>query len=126
MRPVIVFASIVIIGGMLVLAAINGKNSAESENSESSNNLPADTVVYDVRTPEEYATSHGEGAVLLSLAEIQNGTYPDVAKDAPIAVYCRSGNRSGQATAILERAGYTNIIDIGALSNLKSYGIATI
>jgi rhodanese-related sulfurtransferase len=33
-------------------------------------------------------------------------------KSAPIALYCRSGNMSAQASAVLADAGYTNIIDL--------------
>jgi len=87
--------------------------------------LPAGTVVYDVRTPDEYAAGHGTSAVLLPLADIEAGTYPDVAKTTPIAVYCRSGNRSAQAVRLLKQAGYTDITDIGAFGNLAHYGITT-
>lgn len=33
-------------------------------------------------------------------------------KSAPVALYCRSGNMSGQASAVLADAGYTNVIDL--------------
>ena len=33
-------------------------------------------------------------------------------RSAPIALYCRSGNMSGQASADLAAAGYTNVIDL--------------
>lgn len=33
-------------------------------------------------------------------------------KSAPLALYCRSGNMSGQASAVLADAGYTNVIDL--------------
>lgn len=88
--------------------------------------LPAGTVVYDVRTPQEYAISHGKGAVLLPLAELQSGKQPGTAKTSSIAVYCRSGNRSAQAAKLLRDAGYQHVIDIGAIDNLEHYGIDTV
>ena len=38
-------------------------------------------------------------------------------KDTPIIVYCRSGNRSAKAYQSLQDAGYTNLYDLGAISN---------
>ncbi len=106
-------------GGIFVA----NKNSSVTDESVTTNQLAQGTVVYDVRTPEEYAGGHAEGAINLPLDKIQSGVYPQAAKTSPIAVYCHSGNRSGQATTILKQAGYTNITDIGAYGNLKSYGL---
>ena len=39
----------------------------------------------------------------------------DITKDQPIYLYCRSGNRSGKATKILEDAGYINVINAGSI-----------
>ena len=40
----------------------------------------------------------------------------DISKDQPIYLYCRSGNRSGKATQILEKIGYTNAINAGGIN----------
>lgn len=70
--------------------------------------------VIDVRTPEEFAAGHIEGAVNLDIAspdfvaQIEN---LDTAGE--YAVYCRSGNRSGVATAQMADAGLTSIVDLG-------------
>jgi phage shock protein E len=76
----------------------------------------------DVRTAEEYATSHIDGATNFSLQDMQQNKLPAVAKDTPIYVYCHSGNRSGQATQILKTAGYTKVTDLGALTHVQSIG----
>lgn len=81
--------------------------------------------LYDVRTAEEYANGHIQGAELHSLQDLQAGDYPDVAKDTDVYVYCRSGNRSGQATTILEDAGYTNVVDLGAITAVEAMGGTT-
>lgn len=85
--------------------------------------LRAGTHLYDVRTPEEYATSHAEFAALWPLVDIQAGKLPDTPKNEPIAVYCRSGNRSAQATELLKNAGFTDVTDMGGLSTLGEYGL---
>lgn len=84
--------------------------------------ISAGGQLIDVRTNEEYVAGHIDGAINLSLQDIQAGKTPTVAKDKPIYVYCRSGNRSGQATIILKTAGYTNIIDLGAITHVQSLG----
>ena len=43
-----------------------------------------------------------------------------ILEDTPIIVYCKSGNRSGQAYNSLKMAGYKNVYDLGAMSNCKS------
>ncbi|PID31910.1 rhodanese [Candidatus Saccharibacteria bacterium] len=130
---VIAVLAIITVGGILVLRA-DGNDSArqtasqsvraEENTSQEATTLPEGTVIYDVRTVKEYDAGHVADAKLLSIGEIQNGSLPDEGVDAPIAVYCRSGNRSGQATAILRQAGYTNIIDMGGLNDLQKFGLS--
>jgi len=78
--------------------------------------------LYDVRTADEYEAGHFAGAINWSLQDIQAGAYPDVAKDTKIFVYCRSGNRSGEATTLLKNAGYTNVTDLEGLANVEAIG----
>lgn len=72
----------------------------------------------DVRTPGEYAGGHLEGAVLLDL---NSGAFaaaiPSLEPDAEYVVYCRSGNRSGQAVAMMEQAGFANVTDLGGVGD---------
>lgn len=79
-------------------------------------------VLLDVRTAQEYTSGHFQGARNLSLQDLQAGTLPSVAKDTPLYVYCHSGNRSGQATTLLKNAGFTNVTDLGGLSNIQAMG----
>jgi rhodanese-related sulfurtransferase len=74
---------------------------------------PADLVVLDVRTPEEFSEGHLDGAVLVDFydadfAEQLAGLDPDV----PYLVYCRSGNRSGQTLAIMDELGFNSAVDV--------------
>ncbi len=69
-----------------------------------------DVHLVDVREPNENA-EFNIGGTLLPLGEIRNyntDTIDDL-KDKEVILYCRSGNRSGQATQILEQAGFTNV-----------------
>lgn len=118
---IIVLAVVVGITISLIYSANRGQSDGPTEQASSSQTLPAGTAIYDVRTPAEFASGHADGATLLPVTDIERGIYPDIAKDSSIAVYCRSGNRSAQATELLERAGYTNVTDMGGLADIESY-----
>ena len=63
----------------------------------------------DVREPHEN-TEFNIGGLLLPLGKVQTMQLDDIEdwKDKEVIVYCRSGNRSGQACQILEMAGFKN------------------
>ena len=76
----------------------------------------------DVRTAEEFDSGHFAGAINLDVEDIIAGKLPDAAKDTQLYVYCRSGNRSAQAVSLLKQAGFTNITDLGGLSDVEGMG----
>jgi rhodanese-related sulfurtransferase len=67
----------------------------------------------DVREPMEH-DDFNIGGILLPLGDIRVGdtTTIDHLKDQEIIIYCRSGNRSGQACMVLESLGFTNVINV--------------
>jgi len=72
----------------------------------------------DVRTPSEFAGGSVSGAVNIPLDTLPNQL--SQFKDKPaIVVFCRSGNRSGQAKAILEQNGFKSIINGGTWENVS-------
>ena len=73
-------------------------------------------VVIDVRSLEEVKTGVIQDAIHIEWTEIEEAiTKLDISKDQPIYLYCRSGNRSGKASEILEKIGYTNAINAGGI-----------
>ncbi len=75
-----------------------------------------DHIVVDVRRADEYATGHIPGAILIPNEEIgteQPAELPDL--DQIILIYCRSGNRSKQASQKLADMGYTNVYEFGGI-----------
>lgn len=75
-------------------------------------------IILDVRTEGEYKAGHIPGAILLpneTIGSEQPSQLPD--KEQLILVYCRSGNRSKQASAKLAKLDYTNIVEIGGISS---------
>jgi len=70
-------------------------------------------ILIDVRTPAEFAAGHIEGALNI---DFESGTFASdiqkLDKTKSYAVYCRSGNRSGQATALMAKDGFTSIFNL--------------
>ena len=72
--------------------------------------------VIDVRTLEEVKTGVIQDAIHIEWTKIEEKiTDLNIAKDQKIYLYCRSGNRSGKATAILEKMGFTNAKNVGGI-----------
>jgi phage shock protein E len=70
-------------------------------------------IVLDVRTPGEFAQGRLANAINV---DFQSGNFEqEVAKldkNATYAVYCRSGNRSGEAVKVMEDLGFTDMYDM--------------
>ena len=82
-------------------------------------------IILDVRTPEEFAAGHIEGAILIPDYEIgEKAERVLTDKDQLILVYCRSGRRSKNAASELAALGYTNIKEFGGINDWK-YGTVT-
>ena len=75
-------------------------------------------LVADVRTPEEFAAVHFKGSVNIPLGEIEMKLDEFGDREGLIVLYCRTGNRSGQAKTILERKGFKNVINAGGLRHM--------
>ena len=86
---------------------------------------PASHLLIDVRTPEEFASGHIDGSVNIPVEEMP-GRLDEIPGDAPIAVYCRSGNRSASAARILIEAGYAPVYDLGGIQDWVAEGLPII
>ena len=76
-----------------------------------------DYMILDVRTKEEYEEKHIAGAINVPNESIGSGEIPALPdKNQLIFVYCRSGNRSKQASEKLVKLGYTHIVEFGGIN----------
>lgn len=74
-------------------------------------------IILDVRTLEEFKSKHIPGAICVPNETIGNNDIPSLPdKNQMILVYCRSGNRSKQASQKLADMGYTNIYEFGGIN----------
>ena len=78
----------------------------------------------DVRTPEEFAEGHIQGAVNIPVDQIA-GKIAAVSpnKNAPINLYCRSGRRAEAALQELKKMGYTQVSNHGGYQDLLKKGV---
>ena len=77
------------------------------------------TLIVDVRTAEEFAAGHFPGAINIPHEDIVQGIEEsNVGKDQTVLLYCRSGNRSGQAEGRLQSAGFSGAKNVGGLNAL--------
>lgn len=83
-----------------------------------------DAVVLDIRTPEEFGQGIIEGAVNIDFYAPDFAAQLDqLDKDTQYVVYCRSGNRSGQAMGTFEDLGFSSVTEIdGGIANWYNAG----
>ena len=79
-------------------------------------------AVIDVRTPEEYAEGHVEGATNIDVQATDfDDRVAELDRDTTYVVYCRSGNRSAAAAERMREAGLT-VVDGGSLEDMAAAG----
>ena len=76
--------------------------------------------IVDVREPHEHQ-AFNIGGTLIPLGKIQTMQVDELEalKNEELIVYCRSGNRSGQAKSILENKGFQNVINGGTWQDVN-------
>ncbi|MFC4873488.1 rhodanese-like domain-containing protein [Negadavirga shengliensis] len=99
---------------------IFGNLFARTENSKLGEAIQQGAFLVDVRMPYEFEADKVKGSVNIPLNRLQ-GELEKFKDKKSIVVFCRSGNRSGQAKAILEQNGFRNVINGGTSQNLHAY-----
>lgn len=81
--------------------------------------ISPDAFLVDVRTPKEYAAGSVTGAVNIPMDDVPGklGRFKDKKQ---IVIFCRSGNRSGYVKHILEKNGFTNVVNGGTWLKVKA------
>lgn len=88
-----------------------------------------DRVVVDVRTASEFAGGHLDGAYHADVMASDFDARIDrleLDPSAPVYLYCRSGNRSGQAADRLRARGFAQAINVGGFDALAAAGLPTV
>jgi len=72
---------------------------------------PAETIVLDVREPEEYEHGHVPGAINLPQADLAS-RLDEIPRDCPLVLICRSGARSLRAAQFLRQVGFEQVTNV--------------
>lgn len=106
--------------GLLIFLGISTNQAHHRELTVAREKRAAGALLLDVRTPAEYRAGHIEGAINIPVQQLSQRIaelHDRRAQD--IIVYCQSGARSSEATALLRRAGFSKVQDVGAMSKLS-------
>jgi len=75
-------------------------------------------VLLDVRTIEERESDgYAVNSTHFDVGLLRNGELPEIDQDVSVYVYCRSGGRAEEAKEILESNGFTDVTNIGGLTD---------
>jgi rhodanese-related sulfurtransferase len=84
--------------------------------------LSEGTIIIDVRTPAEFATGHLENALNIDVQSPDfQAQISELDPEASYFVYCRTGNRSGQAMAKMANLGFTDMRNGGSVQEATDY-----
>ena len=77
-------------------------------------------VLLDVRSLDEFASGHLEGALNIPhdrIADEITAAVPE--KSAQVVLYCRSGRRAQTALKTMQDMGYENVLNLGGLEDAQ-------
>ena len=99
---------------MRASSCTNNDNIVSVSAPEFKKEIKSDSVqLVDVRTPQEYAEGHIDGALNINVQsdDFKELAQRELSKDSTVLVYCRSGRRSLDAAEMLTRLGY-NVVNL--------------
>lgn len=76
------------------------------------------SYLIDVRSDAELAEFNCKYAKHWDVQEMIEGRMPDISKESPVFLFCRSGNRSAVAQRSMAAAGFVDAHDLGGLETL--------
>ena len=111
---------ILLCGCSAVLCGCGNPESAISDAPANAQVAPDSFVLIDVRSAEEFASGHLQGAVNIPHDRITDEIGSVAAdKSARIILYCRSGRRADTALNALKAIGYENVSNYGGLEDAQ-------
>lgn len=127
-KSVLIIVSILIVG-IIMFKIFTKQSSGMDISAEEFKQKYAENpgVVIDVRTKAEF--NEGHLAATDHQLDVMNGEFQSqlerLDKDDTYYLYCRTGNRSGQAAKMMKNNGFENVYNIGGYSDLANAGLET-
>ncbi|WP_434059798.1 rhodanese-like domain-containing protein [Myroides odoratimimus] len=112
----IIFIIIIVIG--ITMFGLFKNLFGQKDNIQLKEVIKEGAFLVDVRTPSEFASGSVKEAVNIPLDKV-SGQLSKFKGKKHIVVFCRSGNRSGQAKSILEKNGFNNVVNGGTWNNVQ-------
>ena len=79
----------------------------------------SETILVDVRVPEEFSEKTAEGAINIPLATIKENL-DFFRKQKQVVVFCNTGRQSKEAIELLKKNGITNVYSGKSVKNVKA------
>ncbi|MCR6030383.1 rhodanese-like domain-containing protein [Nocardioides sp. zg-579] len=109
-----------------LLVGLLGLGACAEDTSEIERLIDRGATVLDVRTPEEYAAGHIDGAANLDLgAEDFRDRVDELPRDTYYVVYCASGARATRAIEVMRGLGFGSVVNGGGYDALADLGLPT-
>lgn len=135
MKPVMIFIQwktvIAVLTALFMLISCSGQSSSEtriSANEFKEKLKESPGVVIDVRTQDEYNRGH----LLIAdyNSDLLNGDFEagldSLPKNETYYLYCRTGNRSGQAAEMMKKRGFNRVYNVGGFQDLVNSGFESV
>jgi phage shock protein E len=108
---------ILVVLAIIVLVVAYLRFTAERISGSEARQLVANgALLVDVRSPEEFAGGHIDGALSSPIQELAGRMNELGSKTGEIVLYCQSGSRSAMAKRLLDSNGFTNVHDMGGMA----------
>lgn len=128
-KMIIAIGVVAIVGiGIFTLSGSRGAEVLSAARFVNTYQETAGAVLLDVRTPEEFASGHLEGAINIDFqSPTFNSEIEKLDRTKQYFVYCRSGSRSAQAVAHMQELGFQNTVQLkgGIISNQSALALVT-
>ena len=117
---IMIALAVAALASFFVWRFLNGDGAVPGAGSGGAPKMKPGAKIVDVRTKAEFRASHLQGAVNIPLQVLSQRLTELGPKSGQVILYCKTGARSAKAAIELQSAGFTDVVDGGAMRNLSA------